>query len=148
MARKAQAKRKTETKPDAPPRQRSQSAFKLSDVSRAIRAAKDAKLPIGKVEIARNGCITISPRPDDVPQQGNAPGSRSTAPTRRTATASGACPSGAAASRVYLTGIPWSEDFMRPNFSDQISQRHSGLAYGGLFSCLMGPSKPHAFACA
>jgi hypothetical protein len=66
MPRKAQAK--TKPKLDAP-RRRSQCAFKRSDVTRAVRAAQDANLPIGSVVI-EGGRITIIPK-SDAPQQGN-----------------------------------------------------------------------------
>jgi hypothetical protein len=46
MVRKQQAKKKT-----GAPRPRSQLSFKRSDVTRAVRAAQDADLPIGRVEI-------------------------------------------------------------------------------------------------
>jgi hypothetical protein len=67
MARNAKAKPKP--KPSAP-RARSALNFKRRDVVRAIRAAKDAELPIGRIEIDRSGCIIITPKAD-APQPGN-----------------------------------------------------------------------------
>jgi hypothetical protein len=59
MASKSQAKKKT-----GAPRPRSQLSFKRSDVTRAIRAARDADMPIGRIEIARTGDIVIVPKSD------------------------------------------------------------------------------------
>jgi hypothetical protein len=66
MARKAP----TKTKPEAPRRPRVPVAFKRTDVARAVRAARDADLSIGRIEISKSGCITIIPK-TDAPQAGN-----------------------------------------------------------------------------
>lgn len=67
MARTTKSKAKPKT--DASPTRRSQLAFKRSDVTRAVRAARDADVPIGRIEI-EGGRITIIPK-SDTPQQGN-----------------------------------------------------------------------------
>jgi hypothetical protein len=60
MARKAKIETKPRTKTDTPTRLR-QLAFKRSDVTRAIRAARDADISIGRVEID-GGRIVIIPK--------------------------------------------------------------------------------------
>lgn len=46
-------------------------AFKQTDVTRALKAAKAAGLEIGRVEIARDGRIVIIPGSPDKGRQGD-----------------------------------------------------------------------------